>query len=106
MRHYVIKQDTIEYHLDSFVDDKTGFDTYRLSYSTNGNWSTTVQGKTILTISDTGNGYAVEWESDVKKRFLDYQNAREFHILISFIQKQDPMDDDVLIVKHDEFMRV
>ena len=87
MRHYVIKQDTIEYHLDSFVDDKTGYDTYRLSYSTNGNWSTLVQGQTILTISDTGDGYAVEWESDVKKRFLNYQNAREFHILISFVHQ-------------------
>jgi hypothetical protein len=106
MRHYVIKQDTIEYHLDSFVDDKTGYDTYRLRYSTNGNWSTLVQGQTILTISDTGDGYIVDWKAPVKKGFLDYQNAREFHILISFIQKQDPMDDDVIIVRHDEFMRV
>ena len=106
MKYYVIKQDTIEYHLDIYVDDRTGFDVYRLSYSENGTWHEHVHGDEIVRVINTGNGFKIKWEDSPKKGELDYSQMRELQIVLSAIQKIDPVDDDVLLVKHDELMRI
>lgn len=108
MRHYIIdtSNDSVKYYLDQFVDDKTGHDTYRLSYSKSEDWSEIVRGETILTITDDGNGFKVKWEEKPEKNRLDYSQMRELQLMLSYIQKADPVDNSIIMLKHDELTRM
>lgn len=108
MRHYIIdtSDDDIKYYLDQFVDDKTGHDVYRLSYSKSNTWSECVRDETILTVTNDGNGFKIKWEEKPKKNYLDYSQMRELQMVLTFIQKTDPVDNHVMILKHDELMHL
>lgn len=108
MRHYILDttDDSIKYHLDQFVDDQTGYDVCRLSYSNSNDWSEHVRGVTILTVTNDGNGFKIKWEEKPKKNYLDYSQMRELQLVLSFIQRIDPVDNNVMILKHDELTRL
>jgi hypothetical protein len=108
MRHYIIDtaDDDIKYYLDQFVDDKTGHDVCRLSYSKSNTWSECVRSETILTVTNDGNGFKVKWEEKPEKNRLDYSQMRELQMVLTFIQKTDPVDNHIMILKHDELMRL
>lgn len=98
--------DSIQYYLDQFVDDDSGNDVYRLSYSNSNDWSEDVRGETILTVTNDGNGFKVKWEEKPEKNRLDYSQMRELQLMLTHIQKSDPVDNNVMILKHDELMRM
>lgn len=108
MRHYIIdtSNDSIKYYLDQFVDDNTGHDTYRLSYSKSEDWNECVREETILTITDDGNGFKVKWQEKPEKNRLDYSQMRELQLMLNYIQKVDPIDNSVVVLKHDELARM
>lgn len=108
MRHYIMdmSNDSIKYYLDQFVDDQTGHDTYRLSYSNSEDWSEVVRGETILTITDDGNGFKVKWEEKPEKNRLDYSQMRELQLMLTYIQKVDAIDNSIIMLKHDELTRM
>lgn len=108
MRHYIMdtSNDSIKYYLDQFVDDKTGHDVYRLSYSNSECWSDHIRGETILTITDDGNGVKVKWEEKPEKNRLDYSQMRELQLVLTYIQKVDNIDNSVITLKHDELNRM
>jgi hypothetical protein len=108
MRHYIIDttDDSVQYYLDQFVDDQTGHDVYRLSYSKSEHWSDHVRDTTILTVTNDGNGFKIKWEEKPGKNYLDYSQMRELQMVLTFIQKTDSVDNDVMILKHDELTRL
>jgi hypothetical protein len=108
MRHYIIDttDDSVKYYLDRFVDDQTGHDVCRLSYSKSDCWSDHVRDNTILTVINDGNGFKIKWEEKPKKSYLDYSQMRELQLVLSFIQQTDPVDNHVMILKHDELARL
>lgn len=98
--------DSIQYYLDQFVDDDSGNEVYRLSYSNSKDWSEHVRGETILTVTNDGNGFKIKWEEKPEKNRLDYSQMRELQLVLTHIQKSDPVDNNVMILKHDELMRM
>lgn len=108
MRHYIMDtdDDSIRYYLDQFVDDQTGHDVCRLSYSKSESWSEPVKGQTILTVTNDGNGFKVKWEEKPEKNRLDYSQMRELQLVLTHIQKWDAVDNDVIVLHHNELTRM
>lgn len=108
MRHYILDlaDDSIKYYLDQFVDDQSGHDVSRLSYSNSECWSEHARGKTILKVTNDGNGFKIKWEEKPEKNRLDYSQMRELQLVLTHIQKSDPVDNNVMILVHDELMRM
>jgi hypothetical protein len=108
MRHYILDttDDSVKYHLDQFVDDETGYDVYRLSYSNSNDWHTPVRGQNILTVTNDGNGFKIKWQEKLEKHYLNYSQMRELQLVLTFIQTTDPLDNNVMILKHDELVRL
>lgn len=107
MRHYIMDttDDVVKYHIDHFVDDKTGHAVCRLSYSNSEHWNSFIKGETILTVTNDGNRFQVKWEEKPKKNYLDYSQMRELQLVLSFIQKWDPVDNHVMALQHNELLR-
>ncbi len=97
-----VTDDSVQYHLDQFVDHDTGYDVWRLSYSNSDHWHDPVKGQTILTVTNDGNGFKIKWEEKPEKNYLDYSQMRELQLVLSFIQKTDPVDNHVMILKRDD----
>lgn len=98
--------DSIKYYLDQFVDDQTGHDVWRLSYSNSNDWSEVIRGQTILTVTNDGNGFKLKWEEKPEKNRLDYSQMRELQLVLTHIQKYDPVDNQVMALHHNEMMRM
>lgn len=107
MRHYIVDtfDDGIKYYLDQFVDDKTGYDAWRLSYSKSNDWSEHVRGATILTVTNNGNGFKIKWEEKPEKNSLDYSQMRELQLVLTFIQQTDPVDNTLMALPYNGVMR-
>ena len=107
MRHYMMNtsNNSVQYYLDQFVDDKTGHDVWRLSYSNSEHWTDFVRGETILTVTNDGNGFKIKWEEKPKKNYLDYSQMRELQLVLSFIQKWDPVDNTIMALQHNDLLR-
>ena len=108
MRHYIMDtaDDSIKYYIDQFVDDQAGHDVCRLSYSYSECWNEPVRGKTILTVTNDGNGFKIKWEEKPEKNRLDYSQMRELQLVLNIIQKYNPVDNPAMVLHHNEMMRM
>lgn len=98
-------EDSIKYYIDQFVDDKTGHDVCRLSYSKSECWVDYIREQVILTVTNDGNGFKVKWEDKPEKNRLDYSQMRELQLVLTYIQKWDPVDNEVMALQHNEMLR-
>ena len=108
MRHYVVntEDDSIEYYIDHTEDENTGHDVWQLTRSKSHDWSEPSRGETILTITDDGNGFKIKWAEKPEKNRLDYSQTRELQILLTYIQRLDPIDDPVILLEHSDKLRM
>lgn len=84
--YYVIDKQTqgVEYVIESPDDE----DIFILRRSSNNNWSDHVQGETIMTVLNSGNGYRITW-SKKPEVVLDYGQIMELTIMLNFLNKFD-----------------
>lgn len=61
---------------------------YTLRRSNSSMWSEETHYSKILSITDTGEGYKIDWE-EKPARVMDYSSAAELTLLLNFLDKKD-----------------
>ena len=83
-RYLIINNENadIEYIIES------NDDCHVLRRSNSKTWSEDVHYSKILSITDTGEGYKIDWEEKPAK-VMDYSAAAELTLLLNFLEKKD-----------------
>lgn len=74
------------------IVNKDKVTTHKMYYSNGSPWSTSTQGKLLLTVIDDGNGLSWQFErkvGDATLKKMDYSYAHYMHIMLKHIAKFD-----------------
>lgn len=81
--YYAINNDNQDIEYIITIDDQC----VTLKRSNSSEWASDVRNTVVLTVKDTGDGYKIKWEDKVGK-MLDYAQAMELNIILSFLNKK------------------
>lgn len=88
-----------KYEYDIYVENTDEGTVYRMYYSNNETWSEHVRGALIYRVVNDGNSYKFT-HNKIPKKELDYAQAAELYVLMSFMNKLEGMfTGDIIHVK-------